>query len=126
MKKNKRISLAVCLFAVCTFLSVGCGKEEAKTTLNGTYTAGTSIGSTTYTFTEDENVVYEYSVGGQTLVAVTGTYTINDDGEVITMVFPKEEIADVPVGVDVGGTFALVVDEEEEYVTLNGILFSKA
>lgn len=54
------------------------------------------------------------------------TYTINDDGEVITMVFPKEEIADVPVGVDVGGTFALVVDEEEEYVTLNGILFSKA
>ena len=54
------------------------------------------------------------------------TFTINDDGEVITMVFPKEEIADVPVGVDVGGTFALVVDEEEEYVTLNGILFSKA
>ena len=36
----------------------------------------------------------------------------------------KEEIADVPVGVDVGGSFALEIDEDGEYVTLNGVLFS--
>lgn len=123
MNKKKIIPVIAALL-LCCFVATGCSKDKEPVTLTGEYSAGTNLGATTYTFAEDEKVHYDYKVAGQTVVSVDGTYSINDDGDVITMVFPKEEIADVPVGVDVGGSFALEIDEDGEYVTLNGVLFS--
>ncbi|MCR4674905.1 MAG: hypothetical protein K5675_07830 [Lachnospiraceae bacterium] len=125
MKKSKRLAVVLSALLLCCFMATGCTKEEVTTSLNGAYTAGTSAGATTYTFGEENTVAYEYSVGGQTLYSVNGTYEINEDGDVLTMEFPKESIADVPVGIDVDGAFALEVDDEGEYITLNGVLFSK-
>ena len=118
MKKTVS-AILVCVLLVCSLLTlVSCGKM-----LNGKYTADLSVlGTYTYEFSAFGKVTLTVDPIIGDNVVTEGKYEINEDGDKITFTFANEE------GVEESKTvsFATVVENDVEYIKIDGVKYTKA
>lgn len=82
---------------------------------SGTYEAGSEFGKTVYTFGENDCVSVEYVSMGHTLFQKEGTFSLGEDGGLITLSFDLTENDKLPEGLtSFSGTFSYKTGEMNE------------
>jgi len=116
MKKNnifKVLALILVVVLAMTLLS-GCAQK-----LSGKYVHEVFGQEMAYSFNGDA-VTFSVTILGK-VSSETGTYSINDAGDEITMSFENSKLDDVA-----NGTFAFSISEDKSEITIGTLTYTKA
>ena len=115
MKKNvsKVLALILVMVLAMTLLS-GCAQK-----LSGKYVHEVFGQEMAYSF-NGESVTFSVTLLGK-VSSATGTYSINDAGDEITLSFDNENLDEVA-----NGTFAFSISEDKSEITIGTLTYTKA